>query len=101
MAAPGTRQIHLTNGTRGFARQREPGISQAVHRVIRKRIRINDDAVNLVADIDAVISINTGGGDAPSPVVRSSQSFVQGNAGARDQPETSPSDSNGPTKEQR
>ena len=70
--------------------------------MIRKRIRIDGDAVNLVADIDAVISINTGGGDEPSPVVRSSnQSFAQGNAGEPDQPETSPSDSNGPNKEQR
>ncbi len=69
--------------------------------MIRKRIRIDGDAVNLVADIDAVISINTGDGTEPSPVVRSNQSFPQGNAGARDQPETSPSDSSGPTKEQR
>jgi hypothetical protein len=92
----------LTNRRPGFARRRATGISQAVHRVIRKRIRINDDAVNLVADIDAVISINTGDGDKPSPVVhRSSQSFEQGDAGARDQPETSPSDSHGPSKEQR
>jgi hypothetical protein len=69
--------------------------------VIRKRIRVNRDAVNLVADLDAVISINTGGGDESSPVVHRSTSIVQGNAGARDQPERSPSDSNGPDKEQR
>jgi hypothetical protein len=69
--------------------------------VIRKRIRIDGDAVNLVADIDAVISINTGGGDEPPPVVRSSQGLAQGNAGEQDQPETPPSDSNGPDKEQR
>jgi hypothetical protein len=92
----------LTNRSPGFARRLEAGISQAVHRVIRKRIRIDDDAVNLVADIDAVISINTGDGDTPSPVVHSSsQNFAQDDAGARDQPARSPSDSDGPSKEQR
>jgi hypothetical protein len=69
--------------------------------VIRKRIRVNRDAVNLVADVDAVISINTGGGAQSSPVVHASKSFTQGTSGARDQPEPSPSDSNGPHKEQR
>ena len=92
----------MTNGLPGFAGRRHAGISQAVHRVIRKRIRIDGDAVNLVADIDAVISIYMGAGDQPAPVVRTSdQSFPRGDAGARDRPETSPSDANGPTKEQR
>jgi hypothetical protein len=91
----------LTNRRPGFARHRATGISQAVHRVIRKRIRINGDAVNLVADIDAVISINTGGGDQSPPVVHSSESFAQSDAGERGQPETSPSDPTGPSKEQR
>jgi hypothetical protein len=71
-----------------------------MHRVIRKRIRRNEPGLNLAADIDAVIAINTGD-DAKSShtVVRSSHNVVQGNAGKRDQPGESPSESSGPPKE--
>lgn len=70
-----------------------------MRRVIRKRIRRDEDGLNLAADVDAVIAINTDGDAKVSrTVVRSSHNVVQG-AGHRDQPDRSPSDPDGPAKE--
>jgi len=71
-----------------------------MRKVIRKRIRRDEDGVKVAADLDAVIAINTGGDAKTSrTVVHSSHSVVQGGAGQRDQPKTSPSDPDGPAKE--
>lgn len=70
-----------------------------MRRVIRKRIRRDEDGLNLAADVDAVIAINTDGDAKVSrTVVRSSPNVVQG-TGHRDQPARSPSDPDGPAKE--
>ncbi len=71
-----------------------------MHRVIRKRIRMVKGDVNVAADIDAVVAINTAGDATSQTVVRSSHTVVQGSAGDRDQPRAQPSDDSGPRKEQ-
>lgn len=71
-----------------------------MRKVIRKRIRRSEDGVNLAADIDAVVSVNSGPGQVSQTVVRSRHSVVQG-PGLRDQPETKPEDEDGPPKETR
>jgi hypothetical protein len=72
-----------------------------MRRVIRKTIRHSEGGLNVAADIDAVIAINTGE-DATSSetVVRSSHRVVQGGAGERDQPDQ-PTDDPGPPEEER
>jgi len=71
-----------------------------MRRMVRKRVRRNDWGVNIAADLDAAIAINTGEDAAPSrTVVRSAHNVVQGSAGERDQPRDSPSDPKGPSKE--
>jgi hypothetical protein len=71
-----------------------------MRRVIRKRVRRSAAGVNIAADVDAAIVINTGGDAAASQtVVRSIHTVVQGRAGERDQPRESPSQPMGPSKE--
>jgi hypothetical protein len=71
-----------------------------MRKVIRKRVRRNEGGVNVAADLDAAIAINTGEDAARSrTVVRSTHTVVQGSGGERDQPRDSPSDPNGPSKE--
>ena len=71
-----------------------------MHKVIRKRIRHHEDGVNVAADVDAVIAINTGA-DATSSrtVVHSSHSVVQGTGAQRSKPDASPPESDDPPKE--
>ena len=71
-----------------------------MRRVIRKRVRRSTGGINIAADVDAAIVINTGEDAASShTVVRSTHTVVQGRAGERDQPRESPSQSMGPPKE--
>jgi hypothetical protein len=71
-----------------------------MHKVIRKRIRRNENGVNLVADIDAVIAVNTGGDAKRSQTVsHSSHVVAQGPTARRNAPETAPAESNDPPKE--
>jgi hypothetical protein len=73
-----------------------------MRKVIRKRIRRSEDGLNIAADVDAAIAINTGEDAKRSEtVVRSSHRVVQGVAGGRDQPDGSPDDPEGPPKENR
>lgn len=61
-----------------------------MRRVIRTSIRRSEGGVNVAADIDAAITINTGRDATSSRTeVRSSHSVVQGGAGERDQPDES------------
>ena len=71
-----------------------------MRRIIRKRVRRTVGGVNIAADLDAAIVVNTGE-DATSShtVVRSAHTVVQGPAGERDQPRESPPQSTGPSKE--
>ena len=71
-----------------------------MHKVIRKRIRRNEDGVNVAADVDAVVAINTGA-DAMSSrtVVHSSHTVVQGAAGDGSEPKASPPASDDRPKE--
>jgi hypothetical protein len=71
-----------------------------MRKVVRKRVRRNEGGINIAADLDATIAINTGEGPARSrTVVRSTHIVVQGSAGERDRPRDSPSDPEGPSKE--
>ena len=73
-----------------------------MRKVIRRRIRRSGGGLNVVADVDAAIAINTGeDAKVSETVVRSSHSVVQGDAGGRDQPDGSPDDPEGPPKENR
>lgn len=66
-----------------------------MRKVIRKRIRRSASGVNIAADIDAVIAINTGEDAKTSrTVVHSSHNVVQGTAA--DEPDRSPPDPNDP-----
>lgn len=68
-----------------------------MRRVISKRIRHNKGGVNIAADIDAVIAINTGDDAKLShTVAHSSHTVAQG---ARTEPDTSPPDADDPPKE--
>ena len=69
-----------------------------MRKLIRKRIRRSEGGVDLAADIDAAVAVNTGKG-AQRTVVRSSHSVVQGDSGDRDRPEESPTDLDGPSEE--
>lgn len=69
-----------------------------MRKVIRKRIRRSASGVNIAADIDAVIAINTGEDAKTShTVVHSTHNVVQGTAA--DEPDASPPDPNDPEKE--
>jgi hypothetical protein len=66
-----------------------------MQRIIRKRIRHNRDGVNLAADIDAVIAINTGQDASVSQTTaRSSHVVVQGAAARRATADAPTDDSN-------
>lgn len=70
-----------------------------MHRVIRKRIRHNRDGVNIAADIDAVVAINTGADSNVShAAARSSRVVVQGASGRRTKP-AAPADPTDSAKE--
>jgi hypothetical protein len=71
-----------------------------MRRVIRKHIRHREDGINVAADVDAVISINTGGGVTHTQA-RSTHSVVQGNAGKRDHPDKPTPPKSGPPEEER
>jgi hypothetical protein len=70
-----------------------------MHKVIRKRIRLDENGVNIVADIDAVIAINTGGGKRSQTVAHSSHNVAQGGAARRTAPDAAPAESHDPPKE--
>jgi hypothetical protein len=71
-----------------------------MHRVIRKHVRHHEEGVNIAADIDAVIAINTGEAATTSrTVVRTSNSVVQGPGGQRRTPDAAPPDSDDRPKE--
>jgi hypothetical protein len=71
-----------------------------MRKVIRKRIRHNDGGLNVAADIDAVIAVNTGADAATShTVVRSSHTVVQGAGAARPDRNATPPDAHDPPKE--
>jgi hypothetical protein len=71
-----------------------------MRKVIRKRIRRDEEGLNLAADLDVAIAVTTGeDAQASRTVVRSSHSVVQGGAGQRDQPEPTQTDHEGPPKE--
>jgi hypothetical protein len=58
-----------------------------MRKVIRKTVRRSGDGLDLVADVDAVIAINTQRGGVSRTEAHSSHSVVQGGAGERDQPD--------------
>jgi hypothetical protein len=58
-----------------------------MHKVVRKRIRHHEDGLNVAADVDAAIAIN------------SSHSMVQGTGGERSEQDASPPDTDDPAKE--
>lgn len=71
-----------------------------MRKVIRKRIRLDRSGLNVAADLDAAIAINTGrDAEASHTVARSSHTVAQGVAGQRDQPDEPPSDPSGPPEE--
>lgn len=71
-----------------------------MHKVIRKRVRHNRDGVNIAADIDAVIAINTGANPARSHAsARSSHVVAQGASRRAATPEAPPPDPTEPVKE--
>ena len=63
------------------------GDEGGVRKIIRKRIRRQDKGLNLAADVDAVVAVNTG--SSPSQVVRHSSrhSVVQDSAKTESQTE--------------
>jgi len=70
-----------------------------MRKVIRKRIRSSEGGVNLAADVDAAVAVNTGeDADVSRTVVRSHRSVQQGGSGRRDQPKP-PTDHEGPPEE--
>ena len=78
----------------------DAGNRNKMRKVIRKRIRRSEDGLNIAADVDATIAINTGeDAERSVTVVRSSHSVVQGDDGGRDRPDESPDDPEGPPKE--
>jgi hypothetical protein len=48
-----------------------------MRRVIRKRVRRRENGVNVAADIDAVVAINTGSGKRQGVSVKSEHRVVQ------------------------
>lgn len=77
-----------------------PGSAIVMHKVIRKRIRHDRDGVNIAADIDAVIAINSGEDAGVSQTTaRSSHVVVQGAAARRAERDRTPADSDDPEKE--
>ncbi|MEA2220995.1 MAG: hypothetical protein QOJ35_3621 [Solirubrobacteraceae bacterium] len=71
-----------------------------MHRVFRKRIRRNEDGVDVAVDVDAVIAINAGANATSSrSLVHSSHTVVQGTGARRSKPDRSPPDSDDPSKE--
>ena len=62
-----------------------------MHKVIRKRVRRTEGGVQLAADIDAVIAINTGEDRRVTRTeAHSSHTVVQGEAAGRDAPDAPP-----------
>lgn len=90
----------MTNASIAFDHPGQWGNSFVMHKVVRKRIRHNKDGVNIAADIDAVIAINTGA-DARSShaTAHSSHVVVQSTTARRAKPETPAPDSDDPPKE--
>jgi hypothetical protein len=73
-----------------------------MRKVIRKRIRSEKDGINVAADVDAVVSINTGEEAGFShTTVRSSNRVVQGAAAEQDRSERPPDDQSDPPQEER
>jgi hypothetical protein len=71
-----------------------------MRKTITKRIRHSDGGVNIAADIDAVIAINTGeDAKASRTEAHSSHVVVQGVAGRRSRPRDPTADANDPPKE--
>ncbi|MDX6676554.1 MAG: hypothetical protein QOE31_606 [Solirubrobacteraceae bacterium] len=71
-----------------------------MHKVVRKRIRHHEDGLNVAADVDVAIAINTGrDAKASRTVVHSSHSMVQGTGGQRSEQDASPPDTDDPAKE--
>jgi hypothetical protein len=60
----------------------EKGVLAVVRKVIRRRIRRQEGGVNVAADVDAVVSVNTGeSGQTSSTRVRSRRRIVQRSGG--------------------
>ncbi len=90
----------MTNTGLMFDAPARKGTALVMHKVIRKRIRHDRDGVNIAADIDAVIAINTGQDAGVSQTTaRSSHVVVQGAAARRSKREASPTDADDSTKE--
>jgi hypothetical protein len=71
-----------------------------MHKVIRKRVRRNDGGVNIAADIDAVITINTGeGARVTRTEAHSSHTVVQGEAADRDERNAPPTETPDPQED--
>jgi hypothetical protein len=71
-----------------------------MHKVIRKRVRRTDGGVNIAADIDAVIAINTGNdARATRTEAHSSHTVVQGEAAGRDAPGAPPTETPDPQED--
>jgi hypothetical protein len=95
-----TRQSHLTHPSVMFDLSRSPGSHHDMRKVIRKRIRHSDGGLNVAADIDAVIAVNTGADAATShTVVRSSHTVVQGAGAGRPDRDATPPDARDHPKE--
>jgi hypothetical protein len=67
----------------------EKGVLPVVRKVIRRRIRRQEGGVNLAADVDAVLSVNTGeSGQTSSTRVRSRRRIVQRSGGTKNSRQT-------------
>ena len=83
-----------------FDLRRSPGSNPGMRKVISRRIRHNEGGVNIAADIDAVIAVNTGADAGTShTVVRSSHTVVQGAGTDRPEPDARTADAHDPPKE--
>jgi hypothetical protein len=83
-------------------RGRAAGTAKDMRKVIRRRIRSEKDGVNVAADVDAVVSINTGEEAGFShTTVRSSNRVVQGAAAEQDRSKRPPDDQSDPPQEER
>ncbi len=71
-----------------------------MHKVIRKRVRRSEGGVNIAADIDAVIAINTGEGSRVTRTeAHSSHTVVQGEPAGRDAPDAPPTQTPDPQED--
>jgi hypothetical protein len=73
-----------------------------MRKVFRKRVRHSEGGVNIAADIDAAVAVNTGkDGSTSHTVVRSTHHVAQGATGHRDRPDPAPDPPSGPSETER